>query len=949
MASMIIVGSQAAIAAYTTSTDILFWSDPLKGGTFSYYTSITGYASSSDDDGIVIYASGVTSGFWVRQVDGDILPEWFGVLNDGTAITQATLNKWMKACVNFKKAVHFPEGVYCFPIDFQYDFGSFDLTITGIRNKSVITSYDNTAATNFAVPEKIDITKPKPKDGVYQIDITGIPYSSSFPDLINHINSAFSAYSMADIDKYIQISSGVVSTLSLATVKGLGYVTELDTTAGDPGVDGLYVVAKHAFVTASYGGGFAQINLNGIAGFSTSGLDVWFLQGTILKRQAGIWSRYFSGTLSGVNVASGGGFGTQGNFVVQDMIFDNTRFYLFSPFDVVAATISEKTNNLFSISGCTFKNCARVISSMLYGGLSGDKTWFRNVYPTYGNFHFKKLSIIDNDFSYIHECISWAVPPSQSIKIERNNVHDCYTILTTFYLYVQTPSNTSQFWVGKIAQTINDNSFIRIRPQNPAGNSTTTIIRTSGAATVNDNIYIDITQQAIYIAGSNSTFSDNSVLKFIDDGTGYTECPVMLTKLQADQGMVELSGNTIIAPLSSLIMVEGDACFNVVGNTYRGSTKIRDITVLSTEMSQPLIYRILDLATFQTLAGTNADASLNYDPSIIYGNWVYFNKRKSIWVKLLATPPASCVFSKSNSFSSQKQHLTIASNALMECENITSIQSDNDIIFRSVSILNNAFRYVSNLHLGYKVTVEEYIVNGNYFRDGSLVISSPTGPTGLATQVKSLFVENNRISKTLGQTFLFAYQDIVFNNNSYFPDPGLTVAVYANYGITIPIYFEGVILRGTTDSICRIIVANNEFVTIHSRTIALQLEDIYFAEIKNNVFHLPVPANMTNFGYTRTALNIKNSVAVNAIVFTANTILPEVSKTNYLLGFDNVVYAIASLTVNSNKTPQNGASVTNTILGPNKTITVYYKGTNQYNALSDSFVGGGVTTTIVPV
>jgi hypothetical protein len=357
----------------------------------------------------------------------------------------------------------------------------------------------------------------------------------------------------------------------------------------------------------------------------------------------------------------------------------------------------------------------------------------------------------------------------------------------------------------------------------------------------------------------------------------------------------------------------------------------------------------MDLTTFQTLAGTNADSSLNYDSSIVYGNWVYFNKRKSIWVKLVATPPPSYIFSKSNSFSSQKQHLTIVSNALMECENITNLQSDTDIVFRSVSILNNSFRYVNNLHLGYKVTVEEYIVNGNYFRDSSMVMSSPTGAAGLATQVKSLFVENNRISKTLGQTFLFAFRDIVFNNNSYFPDPGLTAAVYANYGITIPTYFEGVVIRGTTDSNCRIVVANNEFVTIHSRTIAVQLEDIYFAEIKNNILHLPVPANMTNFGYTRTALKIKNAVGVNAVVFTANTILPEVSKTNYLLEFDNVTYAVATLTVNSNKTPQNGASVTNTILGPNKTITVYYKGTNQYNVLSDSFVGGGITTTIVPV
>ncbi len=60
-------------------------------------------------------------------------------------------------------------GTYVLPPNFSYDYGSKNVTIQGIAGKTIITSYDGKAATNFK-PVKLDTTKPDTfPDGQYVV------------------------------------------------------------------------------------------------------------------------------------------------------------------------------------------------------------------------------------------------------------------------------------------------------------------------------------------------------------------------------------------------------------------------------------------------------------------------------------------------------------------------------------------------------------------------------------------------------------------------------------------------------------------------------------------------------------------------------------------------------------------------------------------------------------
>ncbi len=971
MSSPIIVTTNTDLKAYSPTSDVVYWLDSLKGGMFSYFPSTAGYVA---DNGIVFTSTFGTApfGVWVRQYEGDIMPQWFGINGDGkidTANTPDYLKDWMEACKRFNKRVYFPEGTFCLPMNFQHDFGNFDLEIAGVRNKTIITSYEMgssgyVAATNFAVPAKLDVTKRKPESGVYQIDIKGPAIHSDF-------STPLTGTGELDLGAYVNITtSGVVSNLTLAQVKALGYVTELDVTVGDPGVtnnayDGLYVVSKHTYFY--YAGGFAHLNLKYVNGINSAGgstnfnvgsgspNDVWYVQGTILKRTGSVWSRYFSGSYSGVAVTSGGGFCSMGNMIVKDIIFDNTSFYLFSPFNIQQPQ-AHQTSDIFSILGCRFKNCNRVISSMSYGGTTppANASWFYNVYDYNGTLRFRNFNIVDNDFSYIHQSICWAAPPSLSTIISGNNVHDCYTMITAFFLFMATPNNTAGFWQGKITQSVTSNTFIRVRPLNPGANFNTSIIRTSGSAIVNDNVYLDITQQAVYISGGNSTFNNNSVTKFTESSIS-TSCPVVLIKVVDDEGMVEISGNTIIAPQSGLVEMEGSASLNINNNFFIGGTKSRILIGITTELSSLKIYSIKNLTQFGVLLSGKYDTTQTY----VVGSLIYFDKRINLWTKMQSTLPNSFVFSKGYlypiSSSPKSQHVAIQNNPLLEIESITNLNSSNTTVFlfRSISVINNSVYFCTNLHIGNKVTVQEYICTGNYFRNGYLIMASNSA---FSDQVKSLFFENNNIAKTLGGILLFAFKDLVFRNNTFFSDEDVSNSTYyldyGNYYIAgpPPVYyppgFYGVTLKGYPNS--KITVEGNQLPTIHSRYGGLLLDQPYDAEIKNNIFDMNA-YGFTHYSYFRNAVKIDATGDINSIIFTDNTIYPDPSLTgstyvNRILEFDTTTNKnVASLVVNNNKVPLNPTLIKNTILATNRVVSKYYKGTNFYDSYIDTFASPAPT------
>ena len=276
-----------------------------------------------------------------------LLPSFYGIKNDGSPISQQKLNNWLSACMSSKSPVYFPAGTYCLPVNFEYDFGNTDLLIKGQGSaKTILTTYYN-AATNFAVPEKIDLSKPKPpKNGIYQADGRS---RSVHPD--------FMSVSEAMLDSYIAIKGKTIRAISLKEVKDSGYLTELDTREPDPGIDGIYVVAKHPL--HDYGGGNTQLKLNYPG-------EPLYLQGTVLLRKNGYWSRYYS------SVA----FISTGNFSVKNISFRNFRPYLFLPSAKKGNTFL-KTRDHFIIDQCRFEQTQRIVATMIYAGIQDSMNWYK--------------------------------------------------------------------------------------------------------------------------------------------------------------------------------------------------------------------------------------------------------------------------------------------------------------------------------------------------------------------------------------------------------------------------------------------------------------------------------------------------------------------------------------------------------------------------------------------
>jgi len=318
---------------------------------------------------------------------------------------------------------------------------------------------------------------------------------------------------------------------------------ELDTNLPDTFPNGLYVVSNHPYI--SYGGGYAHLKLI----YNTAGQQVFYTIGTILKKENGIWSRHYTGY----------GFKTRGNITVKNVIFDNCQFYLFSPF---GQTISDR----FQLINCTFKNVSRVLSSITYAGIDHKPDWYNslNYYSAFGTLRFKSFEIRDCVFEKIHTSIVWGVPPSENIMVSGNVIKDCSTMITAFNLFIKYYGNENYF-SDKISQVITGNTFMNIRSSQ---NWQTALIRTSGVAIVNNNNFIDCTQQAVLFYGENSTFSNNTVKK-INTATEM-QSPVVLIK--SISGTNTFNGNTINAPYSTFIALEGSSSCNIQGNTITAKT-----------------------------------------------------------------------------------------------------------------------------------------------------------------------------------------------------------------------------------------------------------------------------------------------------------------------------------------------------------------------------------------
>jgi hypothetical protein len=98
---------QTLEADTTSATNVVFVTDSLRGGLFSYQST-----PSLPDSGIVFPATGRGSGYWIRIGGNDFGAniEWYGTKPNNSSLADANFHA-IQACMNANRAVYIPTGI----------------------------------------------------------------------------------------------------------------------------------------------------------------------------------------------------------------------------------------------------------------------------------------------------------------------------------------------------------------------------------------------------------------------------------------------------------------------------------------------------------------------------------------------------------------------------------------------------------------------------------------------------------------------------------------------------------------------------------------------------------------------------------------------------------------------------------------------------------------------
>ncbi len=830
--------------------------------------------------------------YTAKESNKTILPARFGIKNNGTLISHSNLYAWLDACKKQRSPVHFPAGKYLLPADVEYDFGNNDLLITGDGpGKTILTTHAG-PETNVAIPEKINLTESRmKKDGIYQVDITAATVHRDYVSVAN-----------APPDSYIRIENGKVSVVTLETVKALGYITELDTEKPDPGIDGIYVVAKHGY--HEYGGGFAHLTL----GFSGSPL---YLQGTVLQRKNGNWSRFSPGVA----------FTAAGNFSVRNISFSNFRPYLFLPASNKRNAIL-KTSDHFVVENCRFEHTARILATMTYAGISETPEWYKasSHYPATGPFRFKRFIIKGNEFRYIHESISWGTPPANFYSITGNNVHDCYTMLNCFYLFP--PFNTAKRSYEKSRFSISGNSFTRIRSLNAGSENTIQLIRTWQEGNISSNVFTDCTGIHLYLSGR-TIIRRNRIKTFMADAPPNQPRPPLILVKMALNELITLSNNNFhFGMMGNLVANESLASFQIQNNILYGAGN-RYLVSDTRKMSRLDMYKsyiIANMAFFKTLAGNE-----NIDTTVKVSDMIYFNKRRTRWEKQQNTYPMY-LFSEVNHLTGNKQEIRFTGNEI-ETGYLTRIQKTIPAVYHSVTFSNNRIAFCTGFNAGNKhTTINNYRFTGNRVNNGSLVMTSLGN---VSSSVRKVQISNNRFTYNIPVHFAFAASDsLLFQSNifSYATSELHNAFIQSNAQIRLPETGSNNLLELSGHPGQVMSIYKNRFTAFMSKGTTLHVINPVSLFIQENEFDMNMLSWQSKTGKTRNAILITSDSSCSSINITGNNFLPESSKENYLVRFDDSAGMVPEITLKGNTVKGNNQFVVKTIEAGNKSFIKYYRG-----------------------
>lgn len=558
----------------------------------------------------------------------------FGIKSDGTLNSQADLDKLFTAAKNMGRHVYFPygkKGTYVFPLTFSFNFGYSDCGIIGDPKKTPkITSFLS-GGTTFRIPERVDVTKPRipgngGQDGFYVIDTIGTT------------DSSWTGISSTGLDGYIKVVSGVVSPSSLSEVMAAGWIAELDVEQADPGIDGRYVVAHLNYATT--GGAYSHYSLP----YNTS---VKILAGAYLQRSGGVWSR--------PNPTDG--FICGGNIIFRNIKFEDCAFYIITPTNKVAGNTDF---DQYTIEDCEFNHVLRVNAldrqntNSTYPGVQGFRKGSNYHFADGQNFNYKEINLKRNKFSYVHTCVFWEYPPTRKLTVWDNIYRKMFT-LQEMSVYLPMSSGTpaddedSEGYTSQTVISIANNIVEDVRNYSPVSTGGMHIFRTNGKSEVLNNRIYNCNRTHFYLTGTGHDVRGNILVPFLDcyaatdghpaqpvppSGPAWAE-PILFHIKGGDlvsSNAIFLSNNRVekagyYLPLD----LKADSNYDVVVSNcklqsagYAGA-----ILATDTEINRQFMYKVVNLANFQTLAGAG-----KYDVSIVQNDFVYWDIRRTKWMKM---------------------------------------------------------------------------------------------------------------------------------------------------------------------------------------------------------------------------------------------------------------------------------------------------------------------------
>lgn len=559
-------------------------------------------------------------------------PKMFGLYGDGAQLELSKIDAFFSYYEALNAIVYLPKGVYNIPITYTYRWGESKLQIKGDdKYSSLITTYiPETGEQWLGAPERINTTNQSPAslgNGIYVIDVAG--KTNLHPGWASVADSIL-------LDRFVEIENSVVKGFpTQAEVVAAGYMVELDMNAAPPTEPGYYITAR---MGCNWGGGYEYCDLveDGHAGWTQVDFDTTVsrkvIMGTpLLLTEDTVWTRFRPGNM----------FDFRGDFCMSGI-----GFYNVGGITLPSGGKSNKRLKNYDVKNVWAKDFWRFVmfeQGANTGDISDSLSWVRHDGPTsYLNdttYMFDEIKIQDCVFSQVNQHIDNGWPMHRSKKIIDNTISNSHTFLS-FFLTIG--KNNSDY----ILETkISGNTFIDCRNytgrnNNPYGFDNIVFIRTWGNAQVNNNRFIRVNCNPMYISQAGN-FGSNNYIHYVDDWNTGNLSMVLDVKIEPrtpSPNTNHFSNNVIeVTQGNPTLFRQRNNSHSILKNEYYKACAFypvsANMTTSGLRLTRDNAYTVFDSTTFVNHAEGYIPESLAAELSTIpsSGKRVYFNYFEDQW------------------------------------------------------------------------------------------------------------------------------------------------------------------------------------------------------------------------------------------------------------------------------------------------------------------------------